>query len=267
MLLTATKEQLISKFNLQVEAVTSLNAAVTMKLTAGSAYTGVIEQYHEVDGFVLAQRPSSIRVIGQAPVVAKNIFDMVSNGEAFQIFIPSKNKFIVGSDNLERPAKKPIENLRPQHLIDAILWPAIAGGGPVLFEEASEATSRYYVLTVVRPGNDASTTNRTASATIDWEIARKIWFDRTDLNIARIQSYDPDGRVASDVRCGSWTAFGASSYPKQITLTRPADDYELRIGIKRLSENEPIPADRFVLKQPPGTERVRVGEEPEEPRP
>ena len=121
-----------------------------MKLTAGSAYSGVIEQYHEVNGFILASRPASIRVIGQAPVVGKNIFDMVSNGTTFSIYIPSKNKFIVGPANLERRAEKPIENLRPQHLVDAVFWPVIAEGTPVLFEEASEGASRFYMLTVVK---------------------------------------------------------------------------------------------------------------------
>jgi len=147
---TATKEQLIDSYNRQAQAIQSLNAGVSMKLTAGSAYSGVIEQYHEVNGFILAARPASIRVIGQAPVVSKNIFDMVSDGSTFSIYIPSKNKFIVGPADLERRAEKPIENLRPQHLVDALFWPAITDQTPVLFEEASEGASRFYILTVVR---------------------------------------------------------------------------------------------------------------------
>src|SRR6202142_3569342 len=148
---TATKEQLIAAYNKQAAAITSVNATVSMKLTAGSAYSGVIEQYHEVNGFILAARPASIRVIGQAPVVGKNIFDMVSDGSTFSIYIPSKNKFIVGPADLERRAEKPIENLRPQHLVDALFWPVIADQTPVLFEQASEGAARYYILTVVKP--------------------------------------------------------------------------------------------------------------------
>ena len=77
-----------------------------------------------------------IRVIGQAPVVAKDIFDMVSDGRVFRIFIPSKNAFLVGSTALERPSKKPIENLRPQHILDALFWPELPQNDPVLFEES-----------------------------------------------------------------------------------------------------------------------------------
>jgi outer membrane lipoprotein-sorting protein len=269
---TATKEQLLDAYNRQAQAIQSLNAGVTMKLTAGSAYSGVIEQYHEVNGFILAARPASIRVIGQAPVVSKNIFDMVSDGSTFSIYIPSKNKFIVGPANLERRAEKPIENLRPQHLVDALFWPAITEGAPVLFEEASEGPSRFYILTVVRlepqqstsgssdaaspaPGQQASSQRATAS----WGIARKIWFDRADLRVSRIENFGAGGKVASDVAYANWQTTAAATYPWQINVTRPSDDYQLQIAIKKLTVNEPIAPDRFSLPQPPGTDLVNLG--------
>lgn len=261
---SATKQDLIARYNRQAESIASLNAAVTMKLTAGSAYTGVIEQYHEVNGFILAQRPASIRVIGQAPVVGTNIFDMESDGQTFHIFIPSRNKFIEGPAMLERPSAKPIENLRPQHLTDAIFWTAIPSQAPVLFEEAADGTSAYYVLTVVRLPDNAATG---AAAPADWEIASKIWYDRADLNVARLETYDPGGKIASDVRYGGWDTFGTAVYPRRISVARPGNDYELQIGITRLTLNEPVSADRFVLRQPPGTELVRVGEESREKNP
>ena len=259
---TATKAQLIDLYNHQVQAVQSLNAAVTMKLTAGSAYSGVIEQYHEVNGFVLAARPANIRVIGQAPVISKNVFDMVSDGTTFSIYIPSKNKFIVGPANLERHAEKPIENLRPQHLTDALFWLPIAERAPVLMEEASEENGRYYVLTVVRRGTEAGATNDADSGSMDWQIARKIWFSRVDMRVTRIENFGPDGgKVASDVRYGNWQPAGTLTYPWQIAISRPGDDYQLQIVIKKLTVNEPVGADRFILAQPPGTELLRVGEE------
>ena len=250
---TAAKEDLVEKYNHAAEAIRSLNAAVTMKLTAGTAYTGVIEQYHEVKGFILAQKPASIRVIGQAPVVGKNVFDMVSDGETFHIFIPSKNKFLVGAANLERRSAKPIESLRPQHLLDALFWQPVPEGAPVLFEEANEANSHSYVLTMVRRAGESQEN--------DWEIALKVWFDRADLNIARMEAFGGGGKVNSDVRYNGWQASGTASYPRQITLTRPGNDYQLGIAINKLALNETIVAERFVLEQPAGTELVRVGEE------
>ncbi len=245
--LEATPDQLIAQYNQQARAVRSLNAGVELVPVAGSSYSGVIEQYHDVRGFVLAQKPAHIRVIGQAPVVAKNVFDMVSDGETFRIFIPSKNKFIVGPAAFERPAKKPIENLRPQHLLDALFWPELPAGGPVLFEESNADPARFYILTLLRKAPSL-------------EILRKIWFDRSDLSFARIQVYGPGGRLVSDIRYAGWQPVADIRYPRQIWLARPHDDYQLEIRITQLTLNEAIAANRFQLEQPPGTELVRVGE-------
>lgn len=260
---TATKSDLITRYDQQADTVTSLNATVTMTLTAGSAYTGVIKQYHEVKGFILAQKPSTIRLIGQAPVVSTNIFDMESDGDTFRIFIPSQNKFLTGPANLERPSAKPIENLRPQHLTGAIFWDGIESQSPVLLEEASDAGSQYYVLTVIRR-LDKSGSN---AADADWEIAMKVWFDRADLSVARRQVYESGGKLASDIRYSGWDTFGAVRYPRQIALARPGNDYKLQIGISKAAFNETISADRFLLRQPPGAELVKVGEEPEPMKP
>jgi outer membrane lipoprotein-sorting protein len=287
-LLSASKDDLFGRYNQQAQFITSLNAGVSMKLTAGSAYSGVIEQYHEVNGFILASKPANIRVIGQAPVVAKNIFDMVSNGEKFDIYIPSKNEFIEGPDDLTRQASKPIENLRPQHLVDALLWDPIPTGAPVLSEEASEGAGHYYILTAIQAASGEGATNSSAAGLSDWEISRKIWFDRTNLQIARVENFASGGKVASDVHYSNWlsvaappnsgqaasTATSAGSamatiaYPRQIAISRPSDDYQLQIEIKKLTVNEAIPGDRFVLAQPPGTKLIHPDETtPEAPKP
>jgi outer membrane lipoprotein-sorting protein len=253
---TATKQQLITSYDHQAQSITSMNAAVTMVLTAGSAYTGVIEQYREVNGFILAQKPADVRVIGQVPVVGTDIFDMVSDGKTFRVFIPSKNKFIMGPAALEHPSSKAIENLRPQHLTGALFWTPIPAEDPVLFEQATQGAAAYYVLTVIHRVGSADAAN---AAEADWEISRKIWVDRANLEVARIQTYDSGGQLASDVSYSDWDSFGAGKYPRQISVNRPASDYNLNIHIVRLTLNVAISADRFVLKQPAGTELVTVG--------
>jgi hypothetical protein len=261
--LTASPYDLQLRYEQETLAVNSINATVSMKLTAGSAYSGVIEQYHEVNGFILASKPASIRVIGQAPLVGKNVFDMVSDGQTFSIFIPSKNKFLVGRADLWRPANKPVENLRPQHLFEALMWDILSGGkvDGVLFEEAEEGKSRYYILTGIK---QSFVGTRNAVIPYGFYISRKIWFDRSDLHMARIQWYTPLGNVDSDIRYADWQPAGHISYPREINILRPGDDYKLEITIKKLTLNESISADRFVLEQPKGTELVHVGEEAKE---
>ncbi|MGB9466264.1 MAG: hypothetical protein WBR10_14235 [Candidatus Acidiferrum sp.] len=262
----ATLEELLDKYNTMAKGVKSLNATVELKPTAGSKYSGVIEEYHEVKAFLLAERPASIRMIGQAPVIGKTVFDMVSDAESFRVSIPSKNKFLVGPIVLERASKKPIENLRPQHLLEALLWSEIRKEEAVLFEEFNDEKARYYVLTVLRGGY------RT-------EILRKIWFNRADLQVARLQEFGPNGALLSDVRYSDWepltadqeqaagTPSGIASFPRAIQIERPHDDYRLELQVTKLMLNEDIPADRFKLEQPAGSELVHVGEDTPEKQP
>jgi hypothetical protein len=258
----ATREELLDKYNQIALGVKSVNATVELKPVTGSKYSGVIEEYHEVKAFLLAARPADIRMIGQAPVVGTTVFDMASDAETFRVSIPSKNKFMVGQVASERASSKPIENLRPQHLLDALLWPEIRKEETVLFEEFNDETARYYVLTVLRGGY------RT-------EILRKIWFDRADLRVSRLQGYGPKGALLSDVHLSDWRPLVADpehpaavansvipTFPRNISINRPHDDYRLDLQVDKVNLNDEIPAARFKLEQPAGSELVRVGETP-----
>jgi len=168
----------------------------------------------------------------------------------------------VGPASLERPSEKPIENLRPQHLIDAMFWQPIPARVPVLFEEATEDNKGYYVLIVARPASSAEPAKTTAAANDAWEIDRRIWVDRKDLNFTRIETYDSDGKAISDIRLYRMGMFGTAKYARQIALSRPVNDYQIQIGITKLTVNEPITADRFELNQPEGPSSSRWAKTP-----
>jgi hypothetical protein len=262
----ATREELLEKYNAMAKGVKSVNATVELKPTAGSKYSGLIEEYHEVKAFLLAERPAYIRMIGQAPVIGKTVFDMASDAETFRVSIPSKNKFLVGAIALERTSNKPIENLRPQHLLDALLWSEVRKEEDVLFEEFNDEKARYYVLTVLRGGYQR-------------EILRKIWFNRADLQVTRLQEFGPKGALLSDVHYSDWqalsgdqektagTAPAVTAFPRTIQIDRPHDDYRLDLQVTKLMLNEDIPAERFKLEQPEGSELVHVGEDATEKKP
>ena len=260
--LEASEAELLAKYNAQAQAVQTIQATVDLIPSTGTAYSGVIEEYHDVTGFILAQRPDTVRVIGQAPVVAKDIFDMVSNGKEFRIYIPSKNSFLVGPTTLTRPSSKPIENLRPNHIVEALFWPVLPADAKVLFEQFDYDPGRYYILTLLRDREGGKL-----------EIARTIWYDRADLQVSRVQIFGEGGRLDSDVGYSDWQPADATpaaggapaakqmSYPRDIKIWRPQDDYKLEIRILKLTLNDPISPDRFDLPQPEGTNLVRVGEE------
>jgi outer membrane lipoprotein-sorting protein len=106
------------------------------------------------------------------------------------------------------------------------------------------------------------------------EISRKIWFDRLDLRVTRIQIYGPGGRLDSDIAYSNWqpaagpavSAVPASTapevdFPRDIRISRPQQDYRLNLSITKLTMNAEIPPERFNLAQPPGTELTQVGQD------
>ncbi len=263
-----TREELLEAYNLIARGTKTLNATVELKPTAGSKYSGVIDEYHEVKAFLLAARPEEIRIIGQAPVIGTTVFDMASDGDTFQVSIPSKKKFLVGAVAFEHAGSKPIENLRPQHLLDALLWPEIRKEEAVTLKEFNDESARYYILTVLRGGYQL-------------EVLREIWFDRADLQVTRMLTFGPKGVLLSDVHLADWQpadfaagqsapttpSNGLASFPRAIRIERPHDDYKLDLQVTKVSVNEEIPAERFKLEQPAGAELVRVGEATENKQP
>ena len=257
--LEATSEELLDRYNALARGVQSLNATVELKPTAGSAYSGVISEYHEVKAFILASRPYNIRMIGEVPVIGKTVFDMASDGQNFEVSIPSKNKFLVGPISLTRPSAKPIENLRPQHLVDALLWPEVRKEEMSFPEESNDENGRYYVLDILRGGYKT-------------EILRKVWFDRTDLHVIRLESFGPKGALVSDVRYANWQPLqapvaGIAEYPLSIRIERPRDEYRLDMTVTKITLNEAIAPDRFELKPPAGAEVVSLADATENKKP
>ncbi|MCI0403776.1 MAG: DUF4292 domain-containing protein [Acidobacteria bacterium] len=260
---TATLEELVAKLNQQHGAVRSINAEAEVMPTTGSAYSGVIEEYRDVKTFVLAQREYNatdnprqaeserIRMIGQAPIVRKTVFDMTADRREFRIHLPTKNKFIVGPTELERRSEKPIENLRPQHLMEALFFPAPWSDTPLLLEENEFGGRRYYAVSEVVLGERGAMT-----------LHRKWWFDRSDLRLARAQRFAAGGELLADIHYSEWREVDGAPFPHRIEVARPHDDYRLVLQFKKVALNQPLEPKQFVLEKPEGAELVEVKDKP-----
>lgn len=255
----ATLAELVTKINAWSGAIHTMTATVDLEPTAGSVYSGVIKEYHDVKGFVLLENPSTIRLLGQAPVVRTNIFDMVSNGEEFRLYIPTKQKFIIGKTTFRRPAKNALENLRPQHILQALIVPPIDAEHETTYREKVDRHTqpkRFYVVNIVEPQENRHVILR-----------RKAWFDRADLELVRAQFYEPDGTCTEDVRYSIYQDFQGIHYPTHIEVNRPEEDYQVTITIEKAQFNEPIPPEKFDLKKPEEAELVDLSAAKQEEHP
>src|SRR4029077_14987304 len=115
-------QQLIDYVNAQAAAVQSIQATVDIDTTVGGVKKGKVTDYQEIRGYVLARKPAMLRMVGLLPIVRNRAFDMVSDGETFRLWVPPKNRFVMGRNDVQTPnPAQPIENIRPQHLYDALL--------------------------------------------------------------------------------------------------------------------------------------------------
>src|SRR5581483_3962206 len=101
---SATKDELIQIINSEAEKIRTLNATVDIDTSVGGAKRGKVTEYKEIRGYVLVRKPSMLRMIGLMPIVRNRAFDMVSDGDNFKLWIPPKNKFIVGRNDVVRPS-------------------------------------------------------------------------------------------------------------------------------------------------------------------
>lgn len=122
-------------------------------------------------------------------------------------------------------------------------------------EDVDEDAHRDYVIAVLgslKPGQV--------------NLQRKIWFDRSNLQIFRVQFYGPGGEYLEDVRYSNYEDFGRVHYPARIVLERPLEGYSLTITILKAAFNQPIASSKFSLRRPAGAQLVNLtsGETPGE---
>jgi len=252
----ATKQDLIGSINSQASKVQSMQATVDIDTAVGGAKKGRVTEYEQIRGFVLARKPEMLRMIGLFPIVRNRAFDMVSDGHDFKLWIPTKNRFVVGRNDVISPnPSQPLENLRPQIIYDALLLHEIGAGETAILENGTETVTDEkghkseqpdYVIDVIRShGNDS------------W-LSRKIIFSRTDLHPNRQLIYDELGTLVTDARYTDYKDYDGLNFPSKIEIKRPEEEYDITLTILKPGLNQPLTDDKFVLEQPAGAQVIHL---------
>jgi hypothetical protein len=214
---TATGNELIERINGEATEIQTLKATVGITASVGGSKLGRITEYQEISGYILARKPSSLRMIGLLPILQNHVFDMVSSGQDFKLWIPLKNRFIAGTNEVARPSPEPLENLRPQAIYDALLPPAVDLQNELAVLEESEhnvidPTTRKMAL---RPDYTLNIIRQNAR---EWYQSRKVVFDRTDLRPHQQLFYDEHGSIVTDVHYDEYKEFNAVFFPTKIEI-------------------------------------------------
>ncbi len=259
----ASQQELVDKLSTLSSAIRTMNASVDISTAVGGAKKGTVTEYSVITGFILAEKPSMLRMIGQFPIVRNRAFDMVSNAQGFELWIPAKNRFIIGPSEVGTTSPNPLENLRPQIILDALLFRAVQSDEIAVLEarvqEVSEEnpkqqhsrkrlTQPNYVLDLI--AKDALSGQ--------WYLARKVYFNRANLLPYRQLVFNKQGEVATDAHYNDYKDFQSIPFPTGILIQRPQEEYTIGLKVTKLTLNEALTPDQFQLAQPPGAQVIRL---------
>jgi len=254
---TATKPELIAYINRQAAQIQTMQATVDIDTAVGGEKKGKITEYKEIRGYVLARKPAMLRMEGLMPIVRTRAFDMVSDGKQFKVWIPPKNRFVVGqNDVVTANPQQPLENLRPQVIYDALLLRELDPQSEIaVLEDGKETVSgekgrKYdqpsYELDVIRgQGMDS------------W-LNRKIVFNRETMLPDRQLIYDQSGKLVTDARYSEYKDYNGVNFPSKIEIKRPEEEYDITLNVVKLDMNKPLGDNTFVLEQPPGVQVIHL---------
>ncbi len=259
----ASQTQLVDKLNAIANAIQTMNASVEISTTVGGAKRGTVTEYSNITGFILAEKPSMLRMIGQFPIVKNRAFDMVSNAQGFELWIPAKNRFIIGPSEVTKPSPNALENLRPKIILDALLFRVVQADEIAVLEaraqEVTEENSKEqkprrkltqpnYIIDIIGKDPDSG----------QWYLSRKVYFNRANLLPYRQLVFNKQGDVATDAHYADFKDFQGISFPTGILIHRPQEEYTIGLKVTKLTLNQPFTPDQFQLAIPAGAQVVRL---------
>ncbi len=262
-LMTASSADLIASVNSSSAKIHTMNATVDIATSVGGQKKGKVTDYSEIRGYILAEKPAMLRMIGLMPIVRNRAFDMVSNGRDFKLWIPPKNRFIMGNNEVTTPSPNALENLRPQVIYDALLLReidprnevAVLESGIQNVQDPKNASKTLqqdnYKLDVIRKDSDG-----------EWYLSRKIYFNRADLVPYRQVIFDRRGNIATDATYSAFQDYDNVSFPSHIEIKRPQEEYTIGLHIVTMKINTEFKPDQFELAQPAGADVKVLGTPP-----
>ena len=249
---TATLDELLAKIE-RLTQVQTMKATVELQLSVETEDRTRVRDLRPAPGFIVARRPSEIRTIAQVPVVRTLAFQMASNGQMFQMHLPSRKRFFVGDAAHDQRSENRTENIRPSHTLEALLIEPPRPDELAALENAIEGLTPYQVVVLIRTTGDKRA-----------KLTRKFWFSRETLELSHMQILDDQGDTATLARYEQWGEENSLPYAGIVTVIRPADGYSLRIRFLSPGLNETVSDDSFVLEAPEGITVEHVGEPPSE---
>ncbi len=248
---SATPDELLANLDRQDKAIQTMSATVEITATTGGVHGGEEKEYTSLTGYIFLRRPADLRMLMLLPVVRSRALDMVTDGDQFKLLItfPGKKLAITGKDEYTTGSKNGLENIRPYIIRDALLIPAASPEEYITPTEASRVLPAESGKKVLTEEPDYDITISRITNDHHMERVRVIHFGRLTLKPYQQDIYH-QGRIVTSVTYGKYQHFNDLDYPTEIVITRPLDEYKLKIDVTKLVLNGAMADDEFILNLP-----------------
>lgn len=227
-------------------AVPAIQARGTLRLRWARS-----QDDRHVEVRLLATRAGALRLQGSRTLLPA-LFDLAADGLRMWLRVPSRETFYTGA--AAAPAapdpERPYLALRPHHLTEALLPqplppPPVAGEDALVLEEYPD----HYVVTWLRTQGEEGLQPR-----------RKVWVERRNLQVTRIQGFEAAGRLGFDARYSGYPSADPDAYPRRVVVERPWEQLVVELELEEVRKDPPLPSDAFTLVPAPGDRVVPIEE-------
>ncbi len=254
----ATVEQLVENINNNAGRLTTLKATVDIDSSVLEQKKDKVTDNPQVAGYILVRKPEMLRMRVLVPVVRNTMVDMVSNGQTFALAIPPRSKFFVGSNRQpSKPSPQALENLRPQHISDALLLKPV--------DPEKEIAVLENTTEIVKDPKSHKDAEQSAYAVVvidkdatGYYLSRRVIFSRTDLLPHEQYLYDRRGGLATYAHYENYSDYNGIQFPGIVSIQRPNEGYAITISMVKVDMNAPLTDEQFVLTQPPGSQLINL---------
>lgn len=118
--MSTSLDELAKQINMRFVSIQSMNASVEISASTGGNLQGVVKDTTSLRGYIIMRKPEDLRVLLLVPVLGTRALDMVTDGKTFKLLIPPRHEAMVGTNQITKPSKNGLENLRPEVFFDSM---------------------------------------------------------------------------------------------------------------------------------------------------
>jgi outer membrane lipoprotein-sorting protein len=251
---TASPDELVQQLDDRWNKIESFYANVEIQASTLKTKDGVEKDYTTFPGIIMMRKPEWLRVYGRVPVIGSRMFDMVSDGKIFTLYIPSRDLVYKGANTLHKRSANTVENMRPGFFFDALIVRGLDKDDNYMVaadnETIEDAKKKHliqipeYILSVIRaqPG------------TREMKPIRVITIHRDDLLPYEQDLYDAEGNLETHVTYSNYRSFGGNLFPTTVIIKRPLEEFQIVLTVEKVVQNMKLTDDQFQIKIPEGTQ-------------